>query len=118
PRVTYIASGCIKTSPSEEMYLRLSYIHEKLEEIIAQHNPAMIAMEETFVNKNPVSSMKLSYVRGAIMALSGIKQIPFKEFKPNAIKKAIVGSGHAEKEQVMHMVKILFPKTSNIKSFD
>jgi len=118
PKIHYIASGCIKTDPSVEMHLRLSEIYQKLESIIDKYRPAIVAMEETFVNKNPVSSMKLSFVRGAVMALVGVKNIPFKEFKPNLIKKTIVGSGHAEKEQVMHMVRLLFPKASEIKSFD
>ena len=74
-------------------------------------------MEETFVNKNAASSLKLAYVRGALMAVIGKARIPFYEYAPNKIKKTIVGTGHAQKEQVMHMVKMIISgDTSNISN--
>ena len=117
-RLKYLSSGLIKTSASELIQNRLAYISQALEQIIEQYKPELIAMEETFVNVNAASSLKLGYVRGAIMALIGRSNISFSEFKPNLIKKTVVGVGHAEKEQIVHMIKILLPGSANIKSFD
>lgn len=114
----YIFSGTIKTSSSELITLRLYQIANKLEQIIVEHQPEIIAMEETFVNMNAVSSLKLGYARGAIMSLVGRHNINFREFKPNFIKKTIVGVGHAEKHQVLHMIKILIKNMPDQVSLD
>lgn len=117
-KLKYVASGLVKTLASELIQNRLACITSSLEEIIDTHKPSLIAMEETFINSNAVSSLKLGYVRGAIMALIGRRNINFSEFKPNLIKKTVVGVGHAEKAQIVHMIKILLPGSSNIKNFD
>jgi crossover junction endodeoxyribonuclease RuvC len=75
-------------------------------------------MEETFVNKNAISSLVLGYARGAVMSLIGKHQLPFHEFKPNTVKKTIVGVGHADKAQVQHMVKLLIKGAVSAKNFD
>jgi crossover junction endodeoxyribonuclease RuvC len=117
-RLKYISSGTIKTLPSQLITQRLAAITFKLEEIITLYKPDIIAMEETFINSNAVSSLKLGFVRGAIMAMVGRNNLNFTEFKPNMIKKTVVGVGHAEKTQVMHMIKILLSGGSEVKSFD
>jgi crossover junction endodeoxyribonuclease RuvC len=117
-KLSYIASGTLKTKSSDVMVQRLAYIVLSLEELIAEYKPGMVAMEETFVNMNPISSLKLGFVRGAIMALIGKYNLDLVEFKPNKIKKTIVGIGHAEKHQILHMIKILLPKTDHITNFD
>jgi len=117
-KLKYLASGLIKTKADELIQNRLAYIANSLEKIINEYKPSLISMEETFVNSNAVSSLKLAYVRGAIMALIGRRNINFSEFKPNLIKKTVVGVGHAEKAQIVHMIKILLPGSSNIKNFD
>jgi crossover junction endodeoxyribonuclease RuvC len=117
-KLKYVASGLIKTKADELIQNRLAYIADSLEKIIDEYKPGLIAMEETFVNTNAVSSLKLGYVRGAIMALIGRRNINFSEFKPNLIKKTVVGVGHAEKAQIVHMIKILLPGSTNIKNFD
>lgn len=103
----YVAGGLIKTFPEEKLHLRLAFIVKKLEEIIGLYNPALVSMEETFVNKNAVTSLKLGYVRGAIMALAGLKSLELKEFKPNFVKKALVGAGHAGKDSVLSSLKFV-----------
>lgn len=118
PKIRYIASGVLKTKVAEEMHKRLSYITKSLEEVINLHNPDIIAMEETFVNMNAVSSLKLGYVRGAVMSLIGNYDKPFFEYKPNLIKKTVVGVGHAEKHQVEHMVKLIVSGIPDLKTFD
>lgn len=117
-KLKYLASGLIKTKADELIQNRLAYIANSLEKIIDEYKPSLISMEETFINSNAVSSLKLGYVRGAIIALIGRRNINFSEFKPNLIKKTVVGVGHAEKAQIVHMIKILLPGSSNIKNFD
>jgi crossover junction endodeoxyribonuclease RuvC len=118
PKIEYIDSGVIKTTPKELMQHRLSKISLTMEAIIDLHKPDAIAMEETFVNKNPVSSLKLGYVRGALMASIGKTNLPYFEFPPNKIKKTIVGVGHAEKDQVKHMVKMIISGSFYDISYD
>lgn len=105
----YLGSGVIDTKPCDTMPTRLAIILSKTEDIIKSFKPDIAAMEETFVNKNALSSLKLSHARGAIMAAIGRYNIPLYEFAPNKIKKTLTGSGHAEKEQMMHMIRILMP---------
>lgn len=112
-RLNYVSSGIIQTKSNQLLHKRLATITLELEEIIIHYKPSIIAMEETFVNMNAVSSLKLGYARGAIMALIGKYGVDFQEFKPNFIKKTIVGTGHAEKQQILHMVKILLPGLSS-----
>jgi crossover junction endodeoxyribonuclease RuvC len=116
-KIYYIDSGLIKTKPETELHLRLAEIAGAIEQIISLYKPNIIAMEETFVNLNAASSLKLAYVRGALMSIIGKTGLPFYEYAPNKIKKTIVGTGHAQKEQVMHMVKMIISgDTSTIKS--
>ncbi|WP_341757228.1 MULTISPECIES: crossover junction endodeoxyribonuclease RuvC [unclassified Candidatus Tisiphia] len=114
----YLASGVIKTKSTELMHKRLAFIVASLQKVIIQYQPVVVAMEETFVNMNSVSSLKLGYARGAVMSLIGGYDVAFQEFKPNVIKKSVVGYGHAEKNQVLQMIKLLLPGTSSISNFD
>jgi len=107
PKIYYIASGVVKTSVKTPIHTRLAQLVSSIEQVIELHKPEIIAMEETFVNVNAISSLKLGYVRGALMSVIGKTGLPYYEFLPNKIKKTIVGVGHAEKEQVKHMVKII-----------
>jgi crossover junction endodeoxyribonuclease RuvC len=107
PKIYYIASGVIKTTPDTKLHLRLSHIAYEIEKLIDLHKPEAIAMEETFINVNAGSSLKLAYLRGSLMSLIGKTMLPFYEYAPNKIKKTIVGSGHAQKEQVKHMVSMI-----------
>lgn len=117
-KLKYILSGNITTHASDSLPIRLSYISTKFTEIIQNNKPNVIAMEETFVNMNPVSSLKLAYVRGIIIALAGIHCIDFKEFKPNFIKKATVGVGRADKTQVQKMLSFLIHNLPQIENLD
>ena len=107
PKIHYIASGLVKTDAKTPIHTRLAQLVGSIEQVIELHKPEVIAMEETFVNVNAMSSLKLGYVRGALMSVIGKTGLPYYEFLPNKIKKTIVGVGHAEKEQVKHMVKII-----------
>jgi len=118
PKINYVASGLVKTKPTELMHKRLYNIVATIENIIETYNPDLIAMEETFINKNATSSLKLGYVRGAIMSLIGKFDKPYFEYTPNLIKKTVVGSGHAEKHQMAHMIKLIISGTHNLKNLD
>ncbi len=118
PKINYINSGVIKTQSNTPLHLRLSHIVIYIEQIIDSYQPQAIAMEETFININAVSSLKLAYVRGALMSVVGKTQLPFYEYAANKIKKTIVGVGHAEKEQVKHMVKMIISGNIGDISFD
>lgn len=117
-KLSYLGGGTICTNPKELIHHRLAMITNRLEQIIVQYNPTIVAMEETFININAASSLKLGYARGAVMALIGRLQLEFVEFKPNAIKKAVVGVGHAEKQQILHMIKLLIIGAESVTSFD
>ncbi len=117
-KIDYLASGLVKTTPEEKLHLRLAFIVKKLDAIIALYKPDIISLEETFVNKNALSSMKLGYVRGAIMALVGNLGIELVEFKPNFVKKALAGSGHADKNMVSSMLKLVVGKVPDNLKFD
>ena len=118
PKIEYIDSGLVKTQSKDLMIDRLAFITSSIEGIIDLYKPDAIAMEETFINKNPISSLKLGYVRGAIMASIGKTKLPYSEFLPNKIKKTIVGAGHAEKAQVKHMVKMIISGINTDISYD
>ena len=117
-KINYIASGLVKTKSTDLMHKRLYNIVDTIENIIETYNPDLIAMEETFINKNATSSLKLGYVRGAIMSLIGKFDKPYFEYTPNLIKKTVVGSGHAEKHQMAHMIKLIISGAHNLKNLD
>ena len=118
PKINYIASGTVKTYPVDPIHKRLSYIVTSVRNIIDAHSPDLIAMEETFINANAASSLKLGYVRGAIMSLIGGYDKPYFDYTPNLIKKTVAGVGHAEKSQIEHMVKLIISGTPAINNPD
>lgn len=112
-KLKYIDSGIVKTNTQLTIHKRLAKITNSIEILLETHNPDIIGMEETFINVNAKSSLKLAYVRGALMSVIGKHSKDFYEFTPNQIKKSIVGSGHAEKNQVIHMVKLIISGTKD-----
>lgn len=108
--LSFLASETIYSSPSEPLVTRLGHFHKSLLEIIKIYQPDESAIEETFVNKNPLSSLKLGHARGALILSLGLCGLKVAEYSATAVKKAIVGVGRAEKEQIQKMVKILLPK--------
>ena len=83
---------------------------QQLVEVIRSFAPDEAAIEETFVNKDARATLKLGQARGAAMLAPARLGLPVAEYAPNVIKKSVVGAGHAEKEQVKHMVKMLLPR--------
>lgn len=107
--VKYIACGTIYTPAKEPIDSRLKVLHDGLSQVIGSYRPVTGGIEQTFVNKNPLSSLKLGHARGALMLTARLSGICLTEYPANTIKKSLVGAGHAQKEQVMVMVKQLLP---------
>ncbi len=107
-QVTYVASGCIRV-PEGSLPERLHLIHNDLRTLIERHQPAVMAVEQVFVNRNVSSALKLGQARGAaICAAAGLDQpMQIAEYTPAEIKLSIVGNGRAAKPQVQHMVRAL-----------
>ena len=119
-RLHYIAYGFIPTSPKMPIEERLDIIFNTLSEVIETYQPEEAAIEKTFLNSNPETSLKLSMARGVVILAAGHYHLPLFEFDPTKVKKALVGVGHADKNQVETMVKILLPgcKPKNNDSSD
>lgn len=116
-KISYIASGVISSSEKDSLAIRIADIHKGVTQILQLYRPEQAAIEETFVNKNPLTTLRLGQARGAVMLAPALLEIPVFEYSPNLIKKTVVGTGHAEKIQVQAMVKMLLPK-SNEKNPD
>jgi crossover junction endodeoxyribonuclease RuvC len=108
-RLSHVANGQIATNAKAPMAERLRVLQEGLETVIAAHNPDRAAAEEIFLNKNPQSTLKLAQARGAVLAACGKAGLPVSEHAARAVKKAVVGTGAAEKAQIQAMLKVLLP---------
>ena len=104
--IVYVASGCIKSGDAD-LPERLKTILENLREVIGKHRPQQIAIEKVFVNVNPASTLALGQARGTAICAAVMARLPVAEYTALQVKQAVVGNGHASKEQVQHMVKRL-----------
>ncbi len=108
-RLRHVANGEFKTSTAAPLPERLADLAGKLEALIAEHSPAGAAVEEVFVNKNPQSTLKLGQARGVALMCAARGGVAVGEYAPTLVKKAVVGTGGAEKAQVHAMVARLLP---------
>ncbi|MBJ26777.1 crossover junction endodeoxyribonuclease RuvC [Candidatus Poribacteria bacterium] len=108
-RLHHIDSGYIASDSNLDISRRLQQIHDGLSRVFENHTPDEAAVEETFVNKNPNSTLKLGLARGIALVIPAIFGIPVAEYSANTVKKSIVGAGHATKEQMGLMVKNILP---------
>jgi crossover junction endodeoxyribonuclease RuvC len=108
-RLSHVANGEIPTDAKTSLPERLVALQCGLAEVIHDHRPDRAAVEEVFVNKNPQSTLKLAQARGAVLATCGRAKLPVSEHAARLVKKAIVGTGGAEKHQVEAMLKVLLP---------
>jgi crossover junction endodeoxyribonuclease RuvC len=106
-KLAYIASGRIRSRLTDALPIRLSSILEGLAEVIASYAPGEVAVEEVFVNVNPKSTLLLGQARGAAISAAVLARLPVAEYTAMQVKQAVVGNGHAKKEQVQEMVKRL-----------
>ncbi len=109
-RLSYIADGSVHSDADAPLASRLLQIHQQLAEILERYGPDEAAIEETFVNKDARATLKLGQARGAALLAPAQAGISVAEYAPNVVKKSVVGAGHAEKDQVKHMVRVLLPR--------
>jgi crossover junction endodeoxyribonuclease RuvC len=109
-RLSYVASGLITSDSEDDLAYRLAELYQGILGVIAAHKPAEAAVEETFVNENPRSTLKLGQARGMALLAPAMKGLLVAEYTPNLIKKSVVGAGHAEKHQIQAMIGFLLPK--------
>ncbi len=115
-RLGHVANGTVSTNASADLASRLAELYDGLVRIIDQYSPVEAAVEETFVNKNPTSTLKLGQARGIVLLVPARAGVAVSEYTPNLIKKSIVGTGHAAKEQVQMMVGVLLPGTDIVNA--
>ena len=106
-KLAYVTSGCIRTPQQGELSLRLKTILDGLAEVIAECRPEQIAIEKVFVNTNPQSTLLLGQARGTAICAAVMHDLPIAEYTALQVKQAVVGNGHAGKEQVQEMVRRL-----------
>jgi crossover junction endodeoxyribonuclease RuvC len=109
-RLTYIGCGSVEPPDTLPLASRLLGIHEGLAKVLGDFLPMEAAVEHTFVNKDGVATLKLGQARGIAMMTPAMFGIPVAEYAPNQVKKTVVGAGHADKNQIQMMLKILLPK--------
>jgi len=108
-RLRHLANGAVESAGDAALADRLLQLYEGLGRVLAQWQPDQAAVEETFVNKNPHSTLKLGQARGVVLLVPALAGVAVAEYSPNLIKKSVVGTGHAEKAQIHHMVRMLLP---------
>ena len=108
-RLGHVAHGVIATKPASGLGVRLMLLHRALTTIISDHGPTAIAVEQAFVARDPQAALKIGHARAVALLAAAQAGLEIAEYAPNHIKKCVVGSGHAGKEQVQFMVKRLLP---------
>ncbi|BAO45157.1 crossover junction endodeoxyribonuclease RuvC [Thiolapillus brandeum] len=102
----HVFSGCIRTS-SKDFCARLGEIFNGIQQVLEEHAPQQVAVEQVFMAANASSALKLGHARGAAITAAVVAQLPVYEYTPRAVKLALVGTGAAQKEQVQHMIRLL-----------
>ncbi|ARE39809.1 Crossover junction endodeoxyribonuclease RuvC [Rhodovulum sp. P5] len=108
-RLTHVGNGICTSSGDQSLAERLLSLHSQLSEVIARLVPEAAAVEQTFVNRDGAGTLKLGQARGIALLVPAQAGLDVGEYAPNAIKKVVVGVGHADKCQVDHMVRLQFP---------
>jgi crossover junction endodeoxyribonuclease RuvC len=108
-RLAHIANGRIATDAKHDLGARLVALDAALTSLLAEYVPEAAAVEEVFVNKNPQSTLKLGQARGVALLAAAKAGLIVGEYAPTLVKKAVVGTGGAEKAQVHAMVSRLLP---------
>ena len=112
-RLSFVAEGTVTSDAKAQLSDRLMQLYDGLVDVIETWSPELAAVEETFVNKNPTSTLKLGQARGIALLVPARMGLSVGEYSPNLVKKTVVGAGHAGKDQVMMMVKTLLPGAGN-----
>jgi crossover junction endodeoxyribonuclease RuvC len=108
-RLRHVANGSVRSDADGSLAARLAQLFDGLNRVLDAWRPDAAAVEETFVNQNPGSTLKLGQARGVALLAPALRGIPVAEYAPNRIKKSVVGVGHADKAQIRLMVGVLLP---------
>jgi crossover junction endodeoxyribonuclease RuvC len=108
-RLRHLADGVIATDGAASVPERLKALHRALARLLDELRPDEAAVEETYVNRNGTATLKLGYARGVALLAPALLGIPVAEYGAKAVKKAVVGTGGADKGQVQMMVRRLLP---------
>lgn len=108
-RLRHVGDGALVTDGRRPLAERLKQLADGLAEVVARYRPEEAAVEQTFVNRNAVSTLRLGQARGIALLVPAQAGIPVAEYLPNLVKKSVVGTGHAAKEQVVLMIRMLLP---------
>lgn len=109
-KLTFIAAGTVKSDEKCDLAVRLCQLHEGLTSVLQEFCPHEAAVEHTFVNKDAGATLKLGQARGIALLVPAQAGLSVAEYAPNAVKKAVIGVGHGEKQQIHMMVKVLMPR--------
>ncbi|MEN9343728.1 MAG: hypothetical protein RLZZ453_515 [Chlamydiota bacterium] len=106
-KISILDFGCVRPPADDPLPDRYFALFQGIGDLIAKYSPSAIAIETQFVNKNPQSTMKLAMARAVVLILSAQYKIPLFEYTPTKAKKALCGSGKADKGQVQRMLQLL-----------
>ena len=109
-KLSFVACGCVESDGTLPLGQRLRQLHEGLNKVLATHRPHEAAVEETFINRDPQSALKLGQARGIALVVPALAGLDVAEYAANLVKKTVVGVGHADKKQVQAMIRVLLPK--------
>ncbi len=115
-RLTHVADGVVSAPVDLPMGERLVVLFRQITEVLERFRPDEAAVEETFVNKNAATTLKLGVARGVVLLAPAERGLPVAEYSANLVKKSVVGAGHAEKSQVELMVRRLLPGCTVVKA--
>ena len=110
----FLAAGVVSTDPGHGLASRLDVLYRGLQEVVARHRPEAAAVEETVVNVNPESSLKLGHARGVVLLAAAHAGLAVTEYAAKTVKRAVVGTGAAQKRQVAMMVRMLLPGSGQL----
>lgn len=108
-KLVFVASGIVHSDAQMPLAKRLRELHQGLAGVISGYAPIEAAVEETFVNRDPQSALKLGQARGIALVVPSLAGLPVAEYAANLIKKTVTGTGHAGKAQIATMVRMLLP---------
>ena len=109
-KLAYVGCGTVTSEGDRSLAERLKQLHDGLAEVVRRYEPDEVGVEETFVNKDAQATLKLGHARGVALLVPALAGLPVSEYGANQVKKTVVGAGHAEKQQIHAMVRILLPK--------
>ena len=111
-RLLYVACGSVVSDNGESLGVRLRQLFDGLQEVLVRLAPAEAAIEQTFVNRDATATLKLGQARGIALLVPALAGVSIAEYAPNAVKKTVVGAGHADKTQIRSMVAHLLPRAA------